>query len=401
MPSAGERRGSAIADLQSELDSLNALLAEWRTARTELESLERLLREAQQGRAAALDHGLRDEVAALTRDLHEALAAIKDRTSEPPAHNAPPAIELRSAPAVEVQSAPAIELQSAAVVELRSAAAVEPIGIDEAVDAEAIQPAALAHESAPARRRWATPWVYAGAAVVLLAIAAATIGPVRRAPIASPPAAAAVVHPSPPSSVNDVADPPRGFFASPAFLELAAAISPRTIVAPRPGRVNVALSAHGAVASASSTYRWDGEGALGWFDPGSVINGDRRGEPWELGGGWSDETPGEWPDWIEVAFDGPKSIDQVDVFGQQDAERTPDDPTPSMQSSRFGLKAFTVQYWDGARWRTVPGGIERNNTYVWWQTRFAPVTTTRIRLFITGTQSRWSRVMEIEAYGMP
>ena len=37
------------------------------------------------------------------------------------------------------------------------------------------------------------------------------------------------------------------------------------------------------------------------------------------GGTWSDATGGVFPDWVEVAFAGAKTIGQIDVFGLQDA----------------------------------------------------------------------------------
>ena len=51
------------------------------------------------------------------------------------------------------------------------------------------------------------------------------------------------------------------------------------------GRTNVALASNGATAIASSTY------ASG-FDASGTINGDRKGQAWGNGGGWTDATPG-------------------------------------------------------------------------------------------------------------
>ncbi len=45
-----------------------------------------------------------------------------------------------------------------------------------------------------------------------------------------------------------------------------------------------------------------------------MINGDRRGLNWGSGGGWNDGTANGWPDWLEVQFNGPQTIDEIDVF---------------------------------------------------------------------------------------
>ncbi len=38
------------------------------------------------------------------------------------------------------------------------------------------------------------------------------------------------------------------------------------------------------------------------------------------GGGWRDAEPGNtFPDWVEVDFNGSKTIDEVDVFSVQDS----------------------------------------------------------------------------------
>ncbi|HSS18686.1 MAG TPA: hypothetical protein VLL54_01180, partial [Pyrinomonadaceae bacterium] len=72
-------------------------------------------------------------------------------------------------------------------------------------------------------------------------------------------------------------------------------------------RTNVALATNGATASASSTLS-------GSFAAGGTINGDRKGVNWGNGGGWADASSGTFPDWLEVAFNGSKTIDEIDVF---------------------------------------------------------------------------------------
>jgi subtilisin family serine protease len=156
-------------------------------------------------------------------------------------------------------------------------------------------------------------------------------------------------------------------------------------------RVNVALAANGATATASST---DGPG----YAPSGAINGDRRGADWGKGGGWKDATRYVFPDWLEVAFAGAKTIDEVAVFSRQDDTESPSEPTETMTFTRYGVVDFTVQYWTGSAWAAVPGGIVRGNTLVWRRVTFPALTTSRIRVVVEHSRGGWSRIIEVEAY---
>ena len=59
------------------------------------------------------------------------------------------------------------------------------------------------------------------------------------------------------------------------------------VTAPTP-RINVALAANGAVATASSQLNAN-------YPPSGAINGDRRGLNWGAGGGWNDGTANTMP----------------------------------------------------------------------------------------------------------
>ena len=157
--------------------------------------------------------------------------------------------------------------------------------------------------------------------------------------------------------------------------------------------MNVALAANGGVASASSTYS-------GGFPPSGAINGDRKGLNWGAGGYWNDATANTLPDWLEVDFSGSKAITEIDVFSVQDDYQAPGEPTSTMTFTRYGLTSFQLQYWDGTQWLDVPGGSVTGNNLVWRKVTFPTVTTTKIRLWITGTQDLWSRVAEVEAWGV-
>src|SRR4029077_14441372 len=117
-----------------------------------------------------------------------------------------------------------------------------------------------------------------------------------------------------------------------------------TVNAPA-GRANVALASNGGTATASSTY----SGGSG-FGPNGAIDGSRSGLPWGGGGGWADNTISTWPDWVEVAFTGAKTIDEVDVFSLPDGYASSPPVTQSTTFTQYGLTDFIVQYWDGAQW---------------------------------------------------
>ena len=72
-----------------------------------------------------------------------------------------------------------------------------------------------------------------------------------------------------------------------------------------------------------------------------------------------------------------------------------------MTFTQYGLTDFIVQYWNGSQWLAVPGGTVSGNTLVWRQITFAALTTTKIRVYVTGSLNTWTRVAEIEAYGTP
>ena len=59
-------------------------------------------------------------------------------------------------------------------------------------------------------------------------------------------------------------------------------------------------------------------------------------------------------------------------------------------------------YWTGFGVQAaVPGGTIGNNNLVWRQLVFTPVTTTKIRVWVTAGLNGYSRVMELEAWGVP
>lgn len=164
-----------------------------------------------------------------------------------------------------------------------------------------------------------------------------------------------------------------------------------------PSRVNHALATSGATTSASSVT--PSTEHVGGFPVSAVNNGDRKGLDWDSGGWWRDATEGTYPDWVEVNLNGPRQVDEIDVFTAQDAYTDPSEPDEALTFTRYGVTAFEVLYWDGSQWLTVPGGSVTGNDRVWRKLTFPAVTTDRVRVFVTGALAGRSRLVEVEAWG--
>lgn len=156
-------------------------------------------------------------------------------------------------------------------------------------------------------------------------------------------------------------------------------------------RQNVAASANGGTATASQTHSAP-------YSPSGTINGDRK--LYLNNNAWSNSTA-TFPQWLQVDFNGSKDIDEINVFSVQDLYNSPSDPTLTMTFGSYGLTAFQAQYWNGSAWVTVPNGNISGNSNVWKQITFAPLTTTKIRIWITGSSDSYSRTTEVEAWGVP
>jgi hypothetical protein len=155
--------------------------------------------------------------------------------------------------------------------------------------------------------------------------------------------------------------------------------------------INVALAVNGAVATASSML------SLG-YQPSSTINGDHKGVNWGSNGGWADASPGSFPDWVQVDFEGNKTINEIDVFSAQDNYTNPAEPTETMTFNLYGLSGYAVQYWNGTTWQNVPGGSVTGNNLVWRKFTFTPLTTSKIRVLTSASVDGYSRIAEVEAY---
>src|SRR5688572_24405469 len=174
-------------------------------------------------------------------------------------------------------------------------------------------------------------------------------------------------------------------------LEQASSIPTNRLQSVRSTETNVAAASNGATASASSTMS-------GGTPASGAIDGDHKGTNWGSGGGWSDNTSATYPDWLQVDFNGSKTISEIDVFTIQDNYSSPSEPTEAMTFSNYGITDYAVQYWNGLSWQTISGASVSANNKVWRKFTFASLTTSKIRVSITGAADGLSRLAEVEAY---
>ena len=148
--------------------------------------------------------------------------------------------------------------------------------------------------------------------------------------------------------------------------------------------VNSALATNGGTASASSSA------ASGTYAPGGANDGDRKGNNWGINGGWNDGTRDVFPDWLQVEFNGSKTINQIKVYTLQNNWTTAGEPDPTTSASGEGILDFDVQTWDGSTWVTVDDpatagvvdGNVTNNDKAMRVFTFPPITTTKVRVLV-------------------
>jgi F5/8 type C domain len=159
-------------------------------------------------------------------------------------------------------------------------------------------------------------------------------------------------------------------------------------------RKNVALASNGATASASSVL--DGNRA-----PIAAINGDRKGIHWgsdpTTGSGWHSQLADQFPQWLQVDFNGSYTIHQVNVIGVQDDFNNPVEPTGSTLFQYNGLVEYHLESWDGAQFVPIPGTTITGNTHILNTIKFTPLTTASIRVVVTLGGAHYARIAEVEA----
>jgi hypothetical protein len=165
-----------------------------------------------------------------------------------------------------------------------------------------------------------------------------------------------------------------------------------TVTVPPP--TNVALAANGAVATAQN-YTQDGVYPGLHFQPSYANDGVRFTSP-NGDRYWRDEHG--LPSWVQIDFNGPKTIGEVDIFTMADNYQTQVDPGPTQTFANYGTTAFTVQYWTGSAWATIPGGSITGNNLVWKKITFSSLTTTKIRVMANAASDGVCRIVEVEAF---
>jgi hypothetical protein len=195
----------------------------------------------------------------------------------------------------------------------------------------------------------------------------------------------------------------RSFDSSSSGEELTQTVPFTIAAAPGGASINVAAAANGGVATASSFYSDYGpDSTYSDYGPAGTIDGDRNGLNWGHGGGWNAAAPMTFGDgdWLEIDFAAPQTINEIDVFTVQDLYTAPVTPTLTQLFTLWGVTDFEVQYWNGVQWLVVPGGTVTGNAHVWRQFSFAPLTTERIRIWVTGALGGYSRITEVEAFSV-
>ena len=170
---------------------------------------------------------------------------------------------------------------------------------------------------------------------------------------------------------------------------------PTILVNPAVTAVNVASAASGATATAKDFTRDDAYPGL-HFQPQYAIDGGLYLHPPSGDWYWRDEHG--LPSWLEVDFNKPRKIREIDVFTVADAGEYYVDPKPASTCTTQGATAFDVQYWDGSAWVMIPGGSITGNNLVWRKITFPPVTTTKIRVIVNAAPDRIARIAEVQAF---
>lgn len=157
---------------------------------------------------------------------------------------------------------------------------------------------------------------------------------------------------------------------------------------------NVALASRGATVSVSSTHS-------AGTPASALIDSNRRGNPWDYGGGWSSLYRAGYPtasspEWIQISFNGPKLLSEIAVSTLQDNYSSPVEPYINQTFSKYGIRDFSVQYWNGSAWVSIQSFYSNNQVYR--RVTFNPIKTEKIRIYITAALNGAARVTEVEAY---
>lgn len=146
---------------------------------------------------------------------------------------------------------------------------------------------------------------------------------------------------------------------------------------------NVALGSAGSTVVASSVYGAE-------YSPESVIDGSTSPVLWGANGGWNDGTAGEFPDTLEIDFGTSRTIDRIGL-ATLDSSLFP--------AASYGVSDFSAEYLDSSTNSWVNLFSASGNTRGYVSNTFAAVTTSKIRINVTGSNDgQFSRILEVEAF---
>ncbi|MDT7540601.1 MAG: hypothetical protein QOE33_505 [Acidobacteriota bacterium] len=160
--------------------------------------------------------------------------------------------------------------------------------------------------------------------------------------------------------------------------------------------INVAAAANGATASASFYDPDNTFGAGLHTRPSDAIDGVRYSDINGTNYWRAHPLPSQW---LRVDFSGSKTIGEVDVYTLRDNYAAQSDPSANETFSLYGASDYYVEYWTGSAWVQIPGASVSGNNLAWRKLTFTPVTTTAIRLTVTGAADGVARITELEAWG--
>jgi len=97
------------------------------------------------------------------------------------------------------------------------------------------------------------------------------------------------------------------------------------------------------------------------------------------------------PGFVELAWTKPQTVSAARIVTGQASGEWPKTP----------ITDFVLQHHDGSDWRDVPGTKVTGNESADWDAKFEPVTTDRVRLWVTAAPGDLIRIWEIELYNLP
>lgn len=154
--------------------------------------------------------------------------------------------------------------------------------------------------------------------------------------------------------------------------------------------VNYALATQGGVVTASSTF------ADAAYSTASVIDGFRHTRGTGTANSMWCANAGT-PAWLEVAFPKRRTLNVIEVVAPINTYWNNSNPTYYDTFSSVGNTDFAVQFWDGSAWINIADVADNNRVVRRFE--FSPITTSKIRVYITGVQDGFGRIVEIEAWG--